>query len=76
MGKLDKLSKILKIGSAVGKPFLPGAAGSILDAVTKSIADEDDPQNVEGLKALAERCDEIEHAILILDERLDALEKQ
>jgi len=67
----DKWKEIMKIGAAVGKPFIPGAAGSVLETVVKAIADEDDPQNVEGLKALAHRVDELEHAIVLIAKKLN-----
>lgn len=70
MNKIDKIKTILNIGTAVAKPFVPGAAGSILDAVTKSINDANDPQNVEGLKALAHRVDELEAAVLAIAEKI------
>jgi hypothetical protein len=69
MSKFDKIKQILKIATPIAGAFIPGAAGSILDAVTKSINDDGDPQNVEGLKALAKRVDELEAAVLILAER-------
>lgn len=70
----NKFKDIFKIGAAVAKPFVPGAAGSILEAVTKSLDDTDDVQNVGALKALAERVDECEHAILVLHKRLEKVE--
>lgn len=69
MSKIDKIKGLLKIGTAISKPFVPGVAGSILDAVNKSLNDDNDPQNVEGLKALAKRVDELEQAVLVLAER-------
>lgn len=71
---MSKLKDILKIGTAVSRPFVPGAAGSVLDAVNASIQDKGDVANEGALKALAARVDEQEHAILVLHERLKKLE--
>lgn len=71
---MSKLSDIIKIGTGIGKQFAPPAVGGILDAVTKSIADKGDPQNEGALKVLANRCDELEQAVLALHGRLKAVE--
>ncbi|HEV7698652.1 MAG TPA: hypothetical protein VGO43_00340 [Pyrinomonadaceae bacterium] len=70
---MSKLKDLLKIGTAVAKPFAPGAVGSVLEAVNSSIQDKGDVQNEGALKALANRVDECEHAILVLHERLKKL---
>lgn len=73
---MSKLGDIFKIGAGVAKPFIPGVGGSILDAVTKSLNDKDDPENREALITLAHRCDELEAAVLVLHERVKKLEKK
>lgn len=71
MSKLGKFKEIFAIGSAAAaKPFVPGAAGSVLDAVTKGIADKGDPKNEQVLKDMAAHNDEQDRAILALHERL------
>ncbi len=69
MSKIDKIKQILKIATPIAGAFVPGVGVSILDAVNKSINDDSDPQNVEGLKVLAHRVDELEQAVLVLAER-------
>lgn len=76
MSKFDKFKDIFKIGSAVGKPFLPGAAGSILDIVNNSIEDKDDPANAAASKALAERVEMLKNATLALHDRIKVLERR
>lgn len=75
MGSL-KLRDLLKIGTGVGKVFLPGAAGSVLDAVNKNISDTSDPANEAALRKLAETNDEQTAAILALHARLEKLESR
>lgn len=65
---------IVKIGTGIGKVFVPGAVGSVLDAVNKSIANDEDPANEEALKTLGSVNDEQTQAILALHERVKALE--
>lgn len=71
-----KFAKIFKTASGMAKPFVPGAAGSVLDIVNKSIANPHDEHNIEGLQALAEHVEEMGQAILILNDRLEALENK
>lgn len=77
MSKFDKFKEILSIGSAVAKPFVPGAAGTALSAVTAAInAHPDKPSDASAaaLKKLAEDNDEQTAAILALHERVKVLE--
>lgn len=69
-----KIKDIIKMGTGIGKVFLPGAAGSVLDAVNKSISDTSDPANVNALRELARVNDEQSAAILVLHERITKLE--
>jgi hypothetical protein len=74
--KKSKFREILKIGSAVAKPFVPGSVGSILDAVNGHL----DPKTGKGtdvekaLQTLAEDNDAQSEAILALHERVKKLE--
>ena len=79
--KLKDILKGVKIGTEVGKVFVPGGAGKILDVVNKSIDDNDDPANADALKALAavnkeqsEQIAELTQAVLALHERVKKLE--
>jgi hypothetical protein len=72
--KKRDIFKAVTIGVDVGKLFVPGAAGKVLDVVSKSIADKNDPTNAEGLKAVAEVNDQQTEAILALHERVRKLE--
>lgn len=73
-GKLKDILKAIKIGTSVGKAVLPGGAGKVLDVVSKSIADPNDPGNEAALTALAETNDQQTEAILALHERVKKLE--
>lgn len=74
MSKFDNILKAVKVGSGVGKLFVPGSVGKILDVVNKGIADTSDPANEAAIKALATELAEHEKAILALHERVKALE--
>ena len=74
MSKLDKFRDILKIGSAIGKPFIPPQVGSILDEVNKGLADDSDPANAKAITDLANDNDQQTAAILALHERVKRLE--
>ena len=74
--KLKDIFKIVKVGTAISKPFVPGAVGSVLDEVTKSIEDKGDPQNEGALKTMAEVNDQQTEAILALHERVRKLEQK
>jgi hypothetical protein len=74
MGKLDKFREIFKVGVAVSKPFIPPTIGSVLDVVSKSVNDKDDPANEKALEALARDNDAQTAAILALHERVKKLE--
>lgn len=73
MSKFDKFKQILSVGSVVAKPFLPGAAGSILEQVNGMVNDPHKSTD-DAVKALAEKVDEYnnqqDQAILALHERL------
>lgn len=73
---LGKFARILKMGSGIAKPFIPGGASSILDIVNQSIDDKGDEGNTKGLKALAEEVEEMSQAILVLNSRLERLENE
>lgn len=72
--KIKDMLKAVKIGTSVGKVFLPGGVGKVLDVVNESIGDKNDPQNEGALKVLAEVNDEQTEAILALHERVKKLE--
>jgi hypothetical protein len=76
MSKLGKFKDILAIGSAVGKPFLPGAAGSILDAVNGhlSMGGASDASKASAQQLAADN-DEQTAAIIRLHERQLQTEK-
>lgn len=76
---MSKLKDIFSIGSAIAKPFVPGVAGSVLDAVTQGMASHADPPSgasAEAIKKLAADNDEQTAAILALNERLKILENK
>lgn len=62
--------KVLKIGTEVSKPFVPGAAGSIIDIVSHNIADDSDPDNSHGLEQMSIRIENLEKAVEILASRI------
>ena len=72
--KLKDIFKAVKIGTGVGKVFLPGGVGKVLDVVNSSISNEKDPNNEVALKTLAEINDQQTEAILALHERVKKLE--
>lgn len=74
MSKFDSILKAVKIGSGVAKVFVPGAAGSVLDAVNKGLDNASDPATAELLKTIAKDNDEQTQAILALHERVKKLE--
>jgi hypothetical protein len=74
MSKFDKITKIIKIGSGVAKPFVPGSIGDLLDVVNKGLADETDPANEKVLKEMAKVNDAQTEAIIAISTRQDALE--
>jgi hypothetical protein len=77
MSKFDKFKEILNIGSAVAKPFVPGAAGTALSAVTAALnAHPERPSDAsaDAIKKLAADNDEQTAAILALHERVKKLE--
>jgi hypothetical protein len=77
MSKFGKFKEIFGIGSAIAKPFVPGAAGSILDAVTKGLDSTGNPasgKTADAIKQLAADNDEQTQAILALHERIKILE--
>jgi hypothetical protein len=69
-----KLKKFIKPGTMIAKVFLPGAAGTVLDIVTESIADPADANNEAALKVLAEAVDAQSEISSIHESRLNALE--
>lgn len=83
MGKFSKFSKFKEIFSVVApiaKPFVPGAAGTVLDAVTKGMAanpqSPPSPASADAIKQLAADNDEQTQAILVLHDRIKVLEKR
>lgn len=72
--KITDILKIVKVGTAVGKVFVPPAVGKVLDIVTNSIQNDEDPANEEALIALAKINDEQTEAILALHARVAKLE--
>ena len=77
MSKLDKLKEILAVAGPMATPFLPGPAGSILDVVSKGLASHGDPASgasADAIKQLAAVNDTQTQAILILNDRIAALE--
>jgi hypothetical protein len=74
MSKFGKLKEILSIGSAVAKPFVPGAAGSILEQVSGALNKEHSTDAAEAVSKLAAKVDEYnaeqDAAIVALHERL------
>ncbi len=81
--KLSDILKVVKVGTAIASPFIPGAAGDILKKVTASIDDVDDVHNEGASKVLAEQVEiqrgqieELTKAILALHERLKKVEKK
>jgi hypothetical protein len=76
MGKLDKFKDFLKIGTAVGKVIAPGMAGSVLDAVNKSLNNESDAGNAGAIQALAEDNAEQDEVLILLTNKYVALEQR
>jgi hypothetical protein len=76
MGKLDKFKKALEIGTGVAKVFVPGAAGSVLDAVNKSLNNENDPANADAIKALGKDNAEQDEVLRLLTNELVTLRKR
>jgi hypothetical protein len=76
MSKKGKFKELFKIGSAIAKPFIPPAGGSVLDAVNDhlnpAIGKGTDVEKA--LQTLAEDNDEQSQAILALHERVKRLE--
>jgi hypothetical protein len=73
MSKLDKIKDILAIGNAVAKPFLPGAAGSVLDAVTQVLGghhQEPSKPSAEAIQQLAAVNDAQNKAILLMTDHI------
>lgn len=80
MSKFGKFKEILNIGSAVAKPFVPGAAGSILEKVNEGLQGVSTGAGTDAVKNLAAKVDEYnnqqDEAILALHKRLQALEAE
>jgi len=80
-GKFDKFKEIFSIASTVAKPFVPGGAGSVLDAVNSGL-NKGGASNASAtaIKELATRVDEYngqqDAAIIALHERVKALESK
>lgn len=79
--KLEDILKGVKVGTEIGKIFVPGGVGKILDVVNRSIKDAADPDNHVALKALAKvnaeqtgQIAELTQAVLALHERLKKVE--
>lgn len=77
MSKFDKFKEIFAIASTVAKPFVPGGAGSGLDAVNNGL-NKGGASNAssEAIRQLAKDNDEQTQAILALHERVKALESK
>lgn len=74
---MSKFKDILAIGSAVAKPFVPGVAGSVLDAVNNHLSKGGaSDASAAAAKAIAADNDEQTRAILALHERVKVLEKR
>ena len=74
-GKFDKFKEIFNIASTVAKPFVPGGANSVLDAVNNGLnKGNPSPASADAIKKLAQDNDEQTQAILALHERVKALE--
>lgn len=75
--KLKDIIKTAKIGTEVGKLFVPGAAGKVLDIVSKGLDASDDSESMESaLKALAGRVDELTANVEELGQALIAVHKR
>jgi hypothetical protein len=74
--KIKDIVKGVRIGSEIGKMFLPGAAGSILDKVNKVIGDNGDPKNEAALRHLADVDDQLVQVLKEHEARLRALEEK
>jgi hypothetical protein len=73
MSKFGKFKEILGVASVIAKPFLPGAAGSILSQVNGVVNDPHQTSD-DAVKVLAAKVDEYnneqDQAILAIHERL------
>lgn len=79
MSKLDKFKSIFDAAAAIAKPFVPGAAGTALDAVTTALnghPQEPSKPSADAIKQLAADNDEQTAAILALHERVKRLEER
>jgi len=77
MSKLSKFKDILGIATAVAKPFVPGAAGSVLEAVNGHLNKGGlSGELPEAIKRLGEDNDEQTQAILALHERNEDQERR
>lgn len=83
MSKFSKFKDILAIGSALGKPFIPGGVNSILDKVNSGLADKTDPANEKAITDLAKDNDEqttmieqLTQAVLVMNDRIKVLESK
>ena len=74
--KIKDILKGVKIGSGIAKVFVPGGAGQIIDIVNKSIDNDDDPQNTEALKEMAESIKQLTEVAEIQEARIRELEKR
>lgn len=77
MSKFGKFKEIIAAAAPIAKPFVPGAAGSVLDIVTKTIAEHQSPPSgasAEAFAKLSAIVDEQTAAILALHERVKVLE--
>ncbi len=73
---MSKFSDIFKIGSAIGKQFLPPAGGTILDVVNEQLEKNAPSNAADAVVALAKNDHDQDVAILALHERLKALESK
>jgi hypothetical protein len=74
--KLADILKGVKIGTGIGKVFLPGVAGTVLDQINKGIADPSDPINEGSLKHLASVDEQIIAILTQFEARLQKLEQK
>ena len=76
MSKWGKVKSVLKLGTPLAKPILPGGIGSILDIVNEGLEDSDDPQNEQAIAALAVALDALLNRVERLEQKTGILSPQ
>jgi len=66
---MSKFTNIFKKVEPIVKPFVPGGIGMAMDIVKKSVDNDDDPGNDEGMVALAQM-------VAMLADEVKALKKK